>query len=129
MFTIEQIKTAHSKVRSGAEFPAYIAEIKTLGVTHYETFVIDGHTAYYGAHDYVTKAPAKYASLEIAEFPDMELFKRELKTHQQGQTDFLTFINMCAATGIQKWSVSMEQMTCTYYDQSNAVILVEKIPG
>ncbi len=28
MFTVEQIKTAHSKVKSGADFPAYIQDIK-----------------------------------------------------------------------------------------------------
>jgi hypothetical protein len=33
MFAVEQIKTAHSKVKSGADFPAYIQDIKKLGVT------------------------------------------------------------------------------------------------
>jgi len=28
MFTVEQIKAAHSKVKSGADFPSYIKEIK-----------------------------------------------------------------------------------------------------
>jgi hypothetical protein len=42
MFTVEQIKTAHGKVKSGADFPAYIQDIKKLGVTSYETFVTDG---------------------------------------------------------------------------------------
>ena len=32
MFTLEQIKLAHSKVKSGADFPAYIKELKALGV-------------------------------------------------------------------------------------------------
>lgn len=32
MFTIQQIKDAHSKVKSGADFPAYIQDIKKLGV-------------------------------------------------------------------------------------------------
>ena len=32
MFTVEQIKAAHSKVKSGADFPAYIQEIKALGL-------------------------------------------------------------------------------------------------
>ena len=55
MFTVEQIKAAHSKVKSGAEFPAYIKDIKSLGVTYYETFVTDGHTDYYGANGYKAK--------------------------------------------------------------------------
>ena len=33
MFIIEQIKTAHSKVKSGADFTDYIQELKILGVT------------------------------------------------------------------------------------------------
>ncbi len=45
MFTVEQIKTAHSKVKSGADFPAYIQDINKLGVASYETFVTDGHTS------------------------------------------------------------------------------------
>ena len=44
MFTIEQIQSAHSKVKSGADFPKYIQEIKALGVTSYETYVEDGRT-------------------------------------------------------------------------------------
>lgn len=32
MFTLEQIKAAHSNVRSSADFPAYIQAIKNLGV-------------------------------------------------------------------------------------------------
>lgn len=34
-FTVAQLKTAHGKVKSGADFPSYIQEIKALGVTHY----------------------------------------------------------------------------------------------
>lgn len=30
MFTVEQIKAAHAKVKSGADFPGYITEIKSL---------------------------------------------------------------------------------------------------
>ena len=43
MFTAEQIKAAHGKVKSGADFPSYIKEIKGLGVTHYEAYITDGH--------------------------------------------------------------------------------------
>ena len=44
MFSLEQIKAAHSKMKSGADFPSYINEIKQLGVIGYATFVSDGHT-------------------------------------------------------------------------------------
>ena len=52
MFTIEQIKAAHSKVKSGADFPGYIQDIKRLGVNAFETWVIDSHTEYFGKDGY-----------------------------------------------------------------------------
>jgi uncharacterized protein YbcV (DUF1398 family) len=128
MFTTEQIKAAHSKVKSGADFPAYIRDIKKLGVTRYETFVADGHSDYYGEKDYKTTSPARYEPLPIAPECDKEQFKTELKEHQQGKTDYTTFIGMSAKLGGEKWAVCMEKMTCTYYDKAGNEILVEEIP-
>lgn len=128
MFTVEQIKAAHSKVKSGADFPAYIKEIKSLGITHYEAYVTDGHIDYHGADKHTAKVPAKYDPLVIADTPKSKEFKAELAAHQQGKTDFLTFIKMCATFGIKKWAICMDRMTCTYYDKAGNEILTEQIP-
>lgn len=128
MFTAEQIKAAHSKVRSGADFPNYIKEIKALGVTHYEAYVSDGHIDYHGTNNHTAKIPAKYEPVVIADTSKAEEFKAALVAHQQGQTDFLTFIKTCAIVGIEKWAISMNNMTCTYYDKAGNEILVEQIP-
>jgi uncharacterized protein YbcV (DUF1398 family) len=129
MFTLEQIKSAHSKVKSGADFPVYIREIKELGVSQYEAYVTDGHVDYHGAGHYTVKTPGRYEPLTIAATPDMEKFKAELLAHQQGKTDYLQFINMCAETGVEKWEVRMDNMTCAYFDKAGREVLVEKIPG
>jgi len=128
MFTVEQIKAAHSKVKSGADFPAYIQDIKKLGVTFYETFVTDGHTDYYGANNFKTSSVARYEALTIARVSNIEQFKTDIKAHQQGKTDYPTFCNDCAKSGIDKWAVGMDKMTCTYYDKAGNEILVEQIP-
>lgn len=128
MFTVEQIKTAHGKVKSGADFPSYIKEIKLLGVTHYEAYVTDGHIDYHGASDYTAKVPAKYEPIVVADIVKSEEFKSELVAHQQGKTDFLTFIKMCADYGIEKWQICMNKLTCTYFDKKGNEILVEQIP-
>lgn len=128
MFTAEHIQTAHRKVTSGAEFPAFIREIKAMGVTHYETYVADGHTDYHGANGYTAAVPAKYDPLPVADAPDAGEFKSQLIAHQQGKTDFLTFIAMCGRCGIDKWEISMDRMTCTYYDKAGREILTEQIP-
>lgn len=128
MFTAEQIIAAHSKVKSGADFPAYIKEIKSLGITHYETFVTDGHIDYHKGNDYTVRVPAKYTPLLIANTTKIKAFKTELIAHQQGKTDFLTFIKMCATMGIEKWKIRIDKMTCTYFDKGGKEVLVEEIP-
>ncbi|MCR9064373.1 MAG: DUF1398 domain-containing protein [Cytophagales bacterium] len=128
MFTIDQIRTAHSKVKSGADFPSYIKEIKSLGVTHYEAYVSDGHIDYHGANNYTVVVPAKFDNLLVADTPQREEFKRELIAHQEGKTNFLTFIKMCASCGIEKWTIFMDKMTCVYYDKAGNELLVEPIP-
>jgi uncharacterized protein YbcV (DUF1398 family) len=128
MFTTAKVQNAHSKVKSGADFPSYIQEIKALGVTHYEAYVTDGHINYHGLNGYTAAVPAKYESLVIADFSNSEAFRAELIAHQQGKTDFLTFIKLCASYGVAKWAICMDKMTCTYFDKSGNEVLVEKIP-
>lgn len=128
MFTIEQIKTAHSQVKSGADFPNYIQDIKLLGVLSYEHFVSDGHISYCGANDFIISTDAKWNAIEIAEVGSTEKLKHSLSIHQQGQTNYPTFCKQSAEAGIEKWIVDMTKMTCAYYDKTGAEILVESIP-
>ena len=129
MFTIQQIHEAHSKVKSGADFPKYIQEIIALGVTSFETFVFDNHTDYYGKDNYFTSSQGFSGTLPIANRSDVEQFKLDLKSHQQGKTDYMTFLNDCAKSGVEKWIVVMDKMTCSYYDKAGNEMVVEVIPS
>jgi len=128
MFTVEQINQAHEKVKSGADFPKYIQEIKQMGVTAFETWVNDSHTEYFGKNDYKTESQSQYEDLAIADSSDKEKFSNYLKNHQQGETDYFTFCKHCAETGIKKWLVCFDEMTCIYYDEAGNIVLAEKIP-
>lgn len=128
MFTLKQIEKAHSKVKSGADFPKYIQEIKRLGVNEFETWVKDSHTEYYGQNGYKTSSNPMYENIEIANSNDPSKFKHYLSIHQQGETDFPTFCKHSAETGIEKWIVSLNKMTCIYYDKAGNEILGEAIP-
>ncbi|MGN6355563.1 MAG: DUF1398 domain-containing protein [Parafilimonas sp.] len=129
MFAIEQINTAHSKVKSGADFPAYIQDLKKIGVQAYETFVSDGHTVYYGQDNFQVASPIKYGVLMVAGTANAENFKKQLMAHQQGKTDYPTFCKDCASSGVAKWKVAISAMTCIYYDKAGNEILAEQIPG
>jgi len=128
MFSIEQIKASHSKVKSGADFPNYVQDLIQLGVTFYETYVSDGHTDYLGKEDYKISSESKYSQLIIAEQSDVDQFRLDLKAHQQGKTDYAIFCNDCAKSGVEKWTVRMDKMTCTYYDKAGNELLEEAIP-
>ena len=129
MFTIEAIKTAHAKVKTGADYPAYVREILAMGVTGYETRVNDGKTTYFGSGNFQIRSGAKYGSISVAEKSSRAKFQEDLKAHQRGATDFLTFCLDSARSGVEKWIVDMSAMTCTYYDKEGAILAVEPIPG
>ncbi|TRX00213.1 DUF1398 domain-containing protein [Flavobacterium gawalongense] len=129
MFTTAQIKEAHSKVKSGADFPAYIQDLIELGVKGYDTFVNDGHVEYFGEDNFRAAATDTYSSITVAASANKERFIEFLVMHQDGQTDYLTFCNHAAQCGIARWSVNIIEMTCTYFDKLASAILIEKIPA
>jgi uncharacterized protein YbcV (DUF1398 family) len=129
MFTVAAIEEAHDKVKSGADFPKYIQEIKAMGILSFETWVNDSHTEYFGAQGYQTSSVPQYENLSISRITDKDRFISQLKIHQQGETDYYAFCKDCAETGIEKWVVDLEKMTCTYFDHAGHEILVERIPS
>ena len=129
IFELNEIKKSHLNVKSGADFPNYVQDLIKLGVRKYDTYVSDGHCVFFGNNDYRVRSEPKYDKLNIANISDKERFNHHLRSHQRGQTDYPTFCNRCAETGIEKWTVDMSKMTCTYYDKMNNKMLEEKIPA
>jgi uncharacterized protein YbcV (DUF1398 family) len=129
MFTIEQVNTAHTNVKSGADFPKYIQEIIQLGVQGYETYVTDGHTIFYGTEELSVHSGAKYPALPVSEKSIPDAFKIDLKAHQNGETGFPAFCLLSAQAGVEKWVVDTGKMTCTYFDRAGDNLLVEIIPA
>ncbi len=128
MFTLADIQDAHSKVKSGADFPEYIQALIALGVVKYTIYVSDGHAEYIDKNNYTLNSQAEYPLLEISTEPNIDNFKHYLKTHQQGKTDYLTFCTDSAEAGVVKWIVDLTAKTCTYFDQPDNQILIENIP-
>jgi uncharacterized protein YbcV (DUF1398 family) len=128
MFTIQEIKAAHGKVKSGADFPAYIQDIRNLGVTFYETFLTDGHSLYHGKDNFELSTEPRFEPVPITEKVNEEQLKSDIYNHQQGKSNYEEIIKQCADSGVEKWAICMDAMTCTYYDKKGNKILVEKIP-
>ena len=127
MFTEQQVLQAHSKVKSGADFPKYVQEIKNLGLTFYEFWVTDGHISYHGNEDVINGQP-KYPFMEIPSISSVATLRHNISIHQQGQTDFLTFCRQAADAGVEKWVVDTHKMMCTYYNVDGDEMVAEPIP-
>ena len=128
-FTLDQIHDAFGKVKSGADFPRFVQDLKDLGVTHYDNFVSDGRTVYYGTNDYTVKGEPKYPPMNISEMSSADKLKQAITIHQQGQTDYPTFCLQAADAGVEKWTTHMWEMTVTYVDKTGHILTREAIPA
>lgn len=124
MFHLSQIQEAHAKVKSGADFPQYARDLISLGVVWYDTFVSDGHAVYFGNPE-ILISEAKYETLSLSSEVKKDYFQERLKLHQAGGTDYMTFCQDSADSGIEKWTLNMPAGTCTYYDIFGNSVLVE----
>ncbi len=128
VFTIDQIQEAFKKVKSGADFPRFIQDLKKMGVTHYDNYVADGKTKYYGINEFVVEGEPKYPSKSINVNSSADKLKHVIYIHQQGQTDYPTFCNQAAEAGVEKWITHMIEMTVTYMDKQRNKLIIEPIP-
>ena len=128
MFTIEEIRAAESKIKTGADFPNFIQEIKTMGVIRNDVFVMNGMAVYYGEDDQAVQAAPAYEDLLIEETSSAEELKEALKVHQNGATDHQTFCRQLASAGVEKWITDLKAMTVTYLDAAGNELVVEHIP-
>lgn len=128
MFTLEQVKEAHTRVKSGADFPHYVQELKALGVTAYDHEVADGRIIYRGADDFRLEGDPKYPSVPIADTAQPEVLRQVLSVHQAGQTDYPTFCRQAAEAGVERWTLDFSAMTCSYLDGVGNTLIVETIP-
>ncbi len=127
MFTLQQMKAAHAKVKSGADFPAYVREIKQLGLVHYDFMVRDGRTVYHGTNAFQISSNSIYAEKTISDKPSPAVVRQIIAEHQQGKSDFLTFCSLVADAGVEKWVVNTQAMLCSYYDLSGNSMVMEPI--
>ncbi len=127
MFTLKQLEKAHEKVKTGADFPQYIQDIKALGLARYEVMVENGETRYFNELGEWIASPGVYQALTIATKAAEENLKVYISAHQQGQSDFFTFCRQAADSGVYKWVMDIQKMQCSYLDINGRPILTEKI--
>lgn len=127
MFTIQQIDDVHDRLGSAETLAQYLRALNAIGVETSDSFVADGHSEYFGKGGRkVVSAPA-HEKLAIAGTANRECLLEQLRLHSQGQTSYLEMSKGLAASGVEKWTFDMIEMTIAYYDRTGNEMLVETI--
>ncbi|WP_316803466.1 DUF1398 domain-containing protein [Pedobacter nototheniae] len=129
MFTIEEIKAAESKIKTGADFPNFIKEIKKLGVKRNDVYVSNGLSIYFGDEDHNEQtSPENYPDLIINDESSPEKLQHALSIHQKGETDYFTFCKQAADAGVEKWIIETADLSVVYLNSEGNELIKENIP-
>jgi len=127
MFTLEQINEIHDRLGSAESLAQYVRALNALGVETYDSYILDGHSEYFGKSGYMVISPPAHETLTIADTSDKEQFLRHLNLHNQGKTSYREMSKSLADSGIEKWTVDTKNMTMTFYDKRRNEMLAETI--
>lgn len=128
MFTLETILEAHARF-TGPDFPKLIARFKELGMVSNQVDIELGKVTYIAQDGSLLVNQGYKTVASIADVPNAEQAQKDLKRHQEGGTDFPTFCEDMAMSGILGWVIDLEQMTCTYLDKAENAVIVEAVPS
>ncbi len=125
-FTLENIEEAGRKY-SGTLFYKLVQEFIKMGIVENIFNLKEGVRVYKTRLDEIN---IEFVRVNINQTEvDKETFKSILKNHQQGNTDFMTFCKEVGEVGVYKWVIDTHNMTCSYYDTFENLVLVEEIPS
>lgn len=124
--TIQQINQI--KKQSQGNFIQLITDLKAVGVIKFKTSASTAKSIYYDNQQNIAYDEVEFFNFEIGTV-NKQQFISDLKQHQQGVTDFPTWLEQTAGNGIGYWIVDLQELTCTYYDLDDNPIYVEQIPG
>lgn len=127
-FTLDQVAAAHATVKTGADFPRYVQDLKALGVAYYDFFLVDGHSVYVDIDGLGEQTTAKYAPLAISPVSNEFALRDSINVHQAGQTDFMTFCQQAADAGVVYWRTDVVNLVCMYVDAVGHTFVSEPIP-
>jgi uncharacterized protein YbcV (DUF1398 family) len=127
MFTIEQINELHARLGSAKMFPEYVRALKALGVERCDSYLVDGHSEYFGQGGHRVDSAPVHLVLAVAETGQRETFLQHLRQHEQRLTTYLEMSRGLAQSEIEKWTVDTGRMTMTFYDKAGREMLVEEI--
>lgn len=127
MFTMQQIEGLHARFGSAKTLVDYVRALKALGVEHYDSYLADGHSEYFGKDGYTLISRSVHEVLVVADVAQREAFLEHLRRHELGQSNYLEMSKGLAQSGVEKWTVDTAGMTMTFSDKTGRSMLVNEI--
>ena len=127
-FSITSIQEAH-KLYTGPDFPKLIKEFKSMGMVTNIFNLETGIVTYINHTGETLEDTGIKVDFDICESGTFEDAIFALQRNQRGESDFYTFCNEIAKAGVYKWVSELDEMTCTYFDKTEQVIIIESIPS
>ncbi len=127
-FTSETIEALHQQY-TGKSFFRLLQAFKALQMHDFVFDLRAGEATYHHQSGASLKRDLLLPPLTIPQKSDGQKALIVLRNHQAGNTDFMTFIQEIAQAGVYKWVSDCEEMTCTYYDLKDDVLITEVIKG
>ncbi|MDF2804105.1 MAG: Phage envelope protein [Anaerocolumna sp.] len=125
-FTIQAIHEAH-KLYTGPDFPKLIREFKLMGMVSNVYNLENGIITYSNDVGECIQEKGIAMNFEIEKIADYDLAIKALRSNQEGETDFAMFCIEIAKAGIYKWVSDLRDMTCSYFDKNDNLIIEEYI--
>lgn len=127
MITIENIQNAYATMQTDNDFLALVQALESIGVKTFSFYVHNGSEIFTDIENNQVHLPEKYKSMEISNTVNQDEFEQSLKSHQKRETDFSTFLNDCAKSGVSFWIVDLLTKSCTYFDKNKQLIYQETL--
>ena len=127
MFTLEQIDDIHDRLGNQDTLVQYLRALNAIGVERSDSFIVDGHSEYFGKGSETVVTPPTHAVLTIAGTSSRDGLVEHLALHSQGKTSYVEMSKGLAESGVEKWSFDTSALTIAYYDKAGNELLVEAV--
>jgi hypothetical protein len=84
---------------SAKTFPEYVRALKALGVERSDSYLVDGHSEYFGQGGHRVVSPPAHEVLPVAETGQRETFLQRLGRHERRET---TYLEMSRGLGAER---------------------------
>jgi uncharacterized protein YbcV (DUF1398 family) len=128
VLTAETLRAIYSRPRTGADFPALVRELKSVGIVSYDHVIETGANVFHGKNGETLTLPNMGPAHPVSDRPNLDALKKIISEHQRGLSNYPELCRLVGEVGVEKWVCDLRAMTCSYFDKAGHKMHVEQIP-